>query len=705
MHKRLKVLYVAMKSDYGDPVRGDSYEHCNFYDVLTHMGVDILYFDFMQLQREHGRERMNARLREIVDEEKPDILFSVLYKNEIDMDVIRSISEQTDTVTVNWFCDDHWRFEGFSSKWAQVYNWIATTDHDAPKKYARLGCKNVHLTQWAVNPFLYHKPDHALQYDVTFVGQPHGNRRMLIAELERAGIATQAWGNGWPAGRLSQEEMVTVFGTSRINLNFSAVSTQGKSFFSRPNTVGQIKGRIFEVAGCGGFLLTDAVKDIEQYYEPGKEIVVAKNFSAFIEKIRYYLSHENERVAIAKAGYERTMREHTYVHRFCALFTAMGFSLEEPVHILTGKVERGTVKKIEIHPSVPLVSIVMPVYNGEELVRASIGSMLMQTLTDFELIIVDDGSTKPVTLSILEEEAKKDVRIRVIHQENQGKGGARNTGSRAARGTYVAVMDQDDIATADRLAVQVAYMEEHPEVGAVGSWGELIDEEGKIFGHLRHPVTPGAIRFAMFMKNPVLNSTGLIRRTKGEEIGWYRDLAAEDYDFWSRAARAFPVANIPKFLLQYRKWEGAFTASSMDALELSCLPIMQEAAQELLGNTVSLSEVTSLRKAVAGQALSKADCLIATRLLRRLQRAYLRQVPLTVEERRFVRHCTSEWLCVFAGRLRAMGSLGAALGLLFSAFVSAPIRTLRTIGGQRVSLLQSEQPRRTVRAFVYDFLR
>lgn len=703
MHKPLKVLYVAMKSDYGDPARGLSYEHCNFYDVLAHMGVDILYFDFMQLLREHGRDLMNERLREIVDEEKPDILFSVLYKNEIKMEVMRDISENTDTVTVNWFCDDHWRFKGFSSRWATVFNHIATTDKASMNGYRRLGAQNVHSVQWACNPFMYRKRDLPLLHDVTFVGQPHGSRRAIVQKLQDAGIAVKAWGNGWEAGRLTQEEMIAVFTQSRINLNFTDASTKGASLFRRKNPA-QIKGRNFEVPGCGGFMLTGPAEHLEECYIPGKEIVIAKSTEDMVRLCAYYLSHEDERAAIAKAGYERTMREHTYVHRFCDLFTAMGFSMETPESILAGKNPQGKTVEVRMKNTTPLVSIVMPVYNGEELVRESIRSMRDQTFTDFELIIVDDGSSKPLTLSILEEEAADDPRIRIIHQKNQGKGGARNTGSRAAKGAYVAIMDQDDIALPHRLAVQVAYMEQHPEVGAVGSWGELIDAEGKVFGHLRHSVSPGAVRFAMLMKNPVLNSTGLIRREKGESIGWYRDLPAEDYDFWARASRAFPVANIPEVLLQYRKWDGAYTASSTDVLEASSVPIMQEGAEALLGK-VSVDNVIALRKTIAGHQMTAVDCMKASAFLRRVQRAYLHQISLKPEERRFVRHCTSEWLCVFAGRLRATGALGPALRVFGAAFLIAPLRTIQTLLGQHPSLLQSEQPQRSLRTVLHDLLR
>src|SRR5712691_5341967 len=103
----MRMLYVAMKYDYGIPEQGYSLEHNTFYEPLQHLGHELIYFDFMGLLRELGRESMNRRLREIVASERPELLFCVLFGEEIDREAVRDISERTDTVTVCWFSDDH----------------------------------------------------------------------------------------------------------------------------------------------------------------------------------------------------------------------------------------------------------------------------------------------------------------------------------------------------------------------------------------------------------------------------------------------------------------------------------------------------------------------------------------------------------------------------------------------------------------------
>jgi len=319
-----------MKYDYGDPARGLSFEHWTFYDTFVHMGHDVIYFDFMSLVQVHGPERMNRLLLDAVRSEKPDLLFCVLFQDEIDPAVIRHVSENTDTVTLNWFTDDHWRFDSFSRHWAPCFNWVVTTSQSAWKKYAALGYRNVIKSQWACNHFSYRKLDLPLAYDVTFVGMAHGDRRQVIAELQRAGINVRVWGFGWETGRLSQEDMIRVFNQSRINLNFTnPISVPRKRRFMiwknwRRDARNQIKGRTFEVPGCGGFLLTGRAEDLEDYYVDGKEVVIFKNIRDLINKIRYYLTHEDERATIAQAGYERTLREHTYEKRFREILARIG---------------------------------------------------------------------------------------------------------------------------------------------------------------------------------------------------------------------------------------------------------------------------------------------------------------------------------------------------------------------------------------------
>jgi spore maturation protein CgeB len=368
----MRILYGAMKYDYGDPKRGYSFEHCNFFDFFERSGHEVLHFDFMDLMRTYGKEKMNRRLLDTAKAERPDLMFTVLFTDELDPEIIRQISDLPDVTTVNWFCDDHWRFDNYSRFWTPHFDWAVTTAKSAVPRYADLQLRNVIKSQWGCNHLLYRKLDLPARYDVTFVGQPHGNRREMVRALKENGIDVHCFGFGWDGGRISQEEMIQVFNQSRINLNFSNASVKSANgrtgavaagldwvartldhvpFGGAVKKVGreilnvsertsstttstasgasapyadQIKGRNFEVPGCGGFLLTSSADDLGAYYDLDKEIVCFDGIADLTEKIKYYLAHEDERNAIALRGYERTLRDHTYERRFADIFGKIG---------------------------------------------------------------------------------------------------------------------------------------------------------------------------------------------------------------------------------------------------------------------------------------------------------------------------------------------------------------------------------------------
>lgn len=398
----MRILYAAMKYDYGLPEQGFGFEHYNFYDALHNMGHEILYFDYMSLMQKYGRDQMNRLLLDVCRSEKPDVMFAVLFKDEFDPDVLQKV--QTYVPTVNWFCDDHWRFDNYSCHWAPCFTWVVTTAESALPKYAALGYRNVIKSQWACNHALYKKLNLPLRYDVTFVGQPHGNRRHMIQALRNAGISVRVWGRGWESGRISQDEMIRVFNQSRINLNLANASVSANAaappaacmdvtsdrtararishaldripfggyvkavcrtmrravtkpvqepdafVASESDEEGyseQIKGRNFEVPGCGGFVLTGRADNLEQYYENGKEVVFFEGRSDLVEKTRYYLAQEQERAAIALAGYERTRKEHTYARRFQEIFRHMGLVEGVKVPLLDTEVYPGATFEVE----------------------------------------------------------------------------------------------------------------------------------------------------------------------------------------------------------------------------------------------------------------------------------------------------------------------------------------------------------------------
>lgn len=345
----MKVLFIALKYDYGNPKRGFSYEYLNFFAALEKMsGVEVDFFPFDEIMYHVGRKNMNEQLLERVHRIKPDCCFFVLFTDEIKKRTIKKITEKSGAITINWFCDDHWRFDIFSKYWAPCFHWVTTTDSLAVEKYNKIGYKNVIKTQWGFNPAHYRKYDLLQDKDITFVGQVHSNRVDIINYLKRKNINVECWGKGWQNGRLSQDEMMRIYSRSKINLNFTEGSmvfgwkSIAKILVNRRadntynlnsiqqmfNTIQilwnenrpQIKGRNFEIPGAGGFLLTQNADNLSDYFKIGEEIAVFEDADDLKDKIFYYLNNEESREKVRISGYNRAVNDHSYEKRFREIF-------------------------------------------------------------------------------------------------------------------------------------------------------------------------------------------------------------------------------------------------------------------------------------------------------------------------------------------------------------------------------------------------
>ena len=193
----------------------------------------------------------------------------------------------------------------------------------------------------------------------------------------------------------------------------------------------------------------------------------------------------------------------------------------------------------------------MSVHNGAPWVSEAIGSLVRQTMPDFELIVIDDGSTD-TTPGLLG--AVSDPRVRVERQEWRGLTPSLNRALGLSRAPLLARMDADDVAVPERFAKQMAFLDAHPEVGLLGTGCQEIAPSGEILGTVRPPVDDGAIRRALIRRNPFVHSSVMLRRAVLEQVGGYDEQldVAQDYDLWLRIGRVTRLANLPDPLVLRR---------------------------------------------------------------------------------------------------------------------------------------------------------
>jgi glycosyltransferase involved in cell wall biosynthesis len=210
----------------------------------------------------------------------------------------------------------------------------------------------------------------------------------------------------------------------------------------------------------------------------------------------------------------------------------------------------------------PTLSIVMPVYNASRYIGEAIDSLLRQTFTDFELIVIDDGSTDH-SLDIVN--SYDDPRIRIFrNEENKGIVFTRNRGLQEMRGRYYAPFDADDVAMPRKFEKQIAFMEQHPDYGLTGTWARHIDSEGKVLKskwklNARASLIPSIQLFrAYFIQSAVVFRKEAIAQfgyTPGFEIG-------EDYLLYYQISLRYKCENLPEYLIHYRIHPKSITQSN-----------------------------------------------------------------------------------------------------------------------------------------------
>ena len=230
------------------------------------------------------------------------------------------------------------------------------------------------------------------------------------------------------------------------------------------------------------------------------------------------------------------------------------------------------------------ISVLMPVYNTkEEYLRTSIESILSQTFTDFEFIIVNDGSTNNAEEVIL---SYKDSRIKYVKQENQGIVGALNNGWSKASGKYIARMDSDDIAYPERFAKQIKFLEENPEYSLVGSWAKIIPSNNVI-------KLPQDIKVMDLLADCMfIHPSIMFRKADFEKFNLQYETGfeyAEDYCLYANAVKHLKMTNLQEVLLDYRVYPENSSSKNRDVRIRSSFKV-QDLILENLSNDKNLQE-------------------------------------------------------------------------------------------------------------------
>ncbi|MCK4786759.1 MAG: FkbM family methyltransferase, partial [Desulfobacteraceae bacterium] len=238
----------------------------------------------------------------------------------------------------------------------------------------------------------------------------------------------------------------------------------------------------------------------------------------------------------------------------------------------------------------PKVSVLLSVYDCEKFIEQALKSIYNQTYQDFEVVIVDDGSTDKTSDILLN---MKDSRTSIYrNSENKGLTKSLNIGLKLCRGKYVARMDADDISLPQRFEKQVRFLDENPNCTAVGSWCARIDSNGKIINNWRHPTGCEDIKKKLLAENSVFHGSAMVRRQPLVEIGGYDEKYkySQDYDLWLRLSEVAEIQNLGEYLYLSRSSQESLSVTRKEQQDKYAELAQQEALQR---KNVQKSKMTS----------------------------------------------------------------------------------------------------------------
>lgn len=299
----MKILCVFGKYQYGKKERGLSTEYFSFVPAMEKLGYEVVFFDSWDRTLYSGFIELNRTLLQTVEKEDPDIVFSVQMGYEVWLETWDVINSNYRAKTINWCTDDSWKYKEHSKFLANHFDLMVTTYEEFLPKYKEQGA-NAMLSTWAVPIQWINKPKKSTEckYQVSFVGASHGDRKEKVAYLRSKGIDVHCFGYGWDDGAIDAQQIPQIFNDSIISLNFANSSGEN-----------QIKARVFEVTGSGGFLFTEDAKDLDKVFQSG-EIVVFSTLDDCVEKISHYLKNPKLRDEMVQRSFEKTSSKYTYAN-------------------------------------------------------------------------------------------------------------------------------------------------------------------------------------------------------------------------------------------------------------------------------------------------------------------------------------------------------------------------------------------------------
>lgn len=325
----------------------------------------------------------------------------------------------------------------------------------------------------------------------------------------------------------------------------------------------------------------------------------------------------------------------------------------------------------------PRVSVIMPVKGAQTYLSEAIESILHQTFADFEFLVITEPGTNHEII-----DAYLDTRIKHI-ETAQSIGLARclNYGIQMAKGEYIARMDADDISFPNRLERQVTYLDEHHDVGIVGTGYESINESGRTLSISSKSSSPEFIKWQSLFVNPIIHASVLARADVIRRLGGYNPamVHSEDYDLWVRAMENAKIVNLPDVLIKLRDHSGRVSRVSANLQEHNANVIVKRNLESVYGAKISESVVSVL---LYRSKQTSIQNYCAAKTLKELSIKFSQNSKVPQKERRLILRMAASRLYVIALNVRKEAPL-----LSLRIILMIPLQELPRLIGSTVKKL------------------
>ena len=292
----MKIFLVAPKSisNHRKPGQSFRYDYAfwNFYFPLLSLGHEVTFFDTSHLG--------DQELQPAIEKVKPELLFCIMtgdtnYTPQEPWDTVKQETKKGRLKTFNWFCDDSWRFDGFSSNVCHNFHACSTPEQRFVEKYKEIGYNNIIYGTWHANADFYAHIGAQKHSRVGFIGAPTGDRQQVLDGLRRKEVEVLH------PERASFEDLLYTYHSSLLGLNLSK---------NPANMQRQVKGRLFEIPATQTLMITETTPDVENYFVPDRDIITFDSFPELAEKVKFLLSKPALAKKIAQTGFAHFMKHH-----------------------------------------------------------------------------------------------------------------------------------------------------------------------------------------------------------------------------------------------------------------------------------------------------------------------------------------------------------------------------------------------------------